>query len=64
MRRDDVDTFDEVSVAKGCLGLIRGKELMLTILNYMDRSALKGHRLGKIERPYFPIAYEPFKLTD
>jgi 2,3-bisphosphoglycerate-independent phosphoglycerate mutase len=64
VRRDDVDTFDEVSVAKGCLGLIRGKELMLTILNYMDRSALKGHRLGKIERPYFPIAYEPFRLTD
>ena len=64
VRRDDVDTFDEVSVAKGCLGLIRGKELMLTTLNYMDRSVLRGHRLGKIERPYYPHAYEPFKLTD
>jgi len=64
VRRDDVDTFDELSVAKGCLGLVRGKELMLNILNYMDRSVLRGHRLGKIERPYFPHAYEPFKLIE
>ena len=64
VRRDDVDTFDEVSLAKGCMGLLRGKELMLTILNYVDRSVLKGHRLGKTERPYFPLTYEPFKLIE
>ena len=64
IRCDGVGTFDEVSAAAGCLGLLRGRELMLTILNHVDRSAMLGHRLGRIERPYFPHAYEPFKLTD
>ena len=64
VRRDDVDAFDEVSAAGGCLGLLRGRELMLTILNYADRSALLGHRLGENERPYISETYEPFKLTD
>ena len=64
VRRDGVGTFDEVRAAAGCLGLLRGRELMLTILNHVDRSAMLGHRLGRIERPYFPHAYEPFKLTD
>ena len=64
IRRDEVDSFDEVSAATGCLGLLRGKELMLMMLNYSDRSALFGHRLGRTERPYFPDDYEPFKLTD
>jgi len=64
VRRDEVEAFDEVSAAKGCLGLLRGQELMLTMLNYADRSMLVGHRLGRTERPYFPRSYEPFKLTE
>lgn len=64
VRRDGVAAFNEVRAATGCLGLLRGKELMLTILNHMDRSALLGHRLGRIERPYHHQAYEPFKLSD
>jgi len=62
IRRDGVNSFDEVSAAYGCLGILRGRELMLMILNYSDRSALLGHRLGKTERPYFPSNYEPFRL--
>ncbi|MBW2259860.1 MAG: 2,3-bisphosphoglycerate-independent phosphoglycerate mutase [Deltaproteobacteria bacterium] len=64
IRRDEVDAFDEVRAAGGCLGLLRGQELMLTILNHADRSALLGHRLGGEERYYFPRTYEPFKLTE
>ena len=64
VRRDEVDSFDEVSAARGCLGLLRGRELMLTIINQADRSALLGHRLGKSERHYVPETYAPFKLTD
>jgi len=64
VRCDEVAAFDEISAAAGCLGLLRGEELMLMILNYSDRSALLGHRLGKTERPYFHDDYEPFKLTD
>jgi len=64
VRRDGVETFDEVSAAGGCLGLLRGGELMLTILNYADRSSLFSHRLGEKERSYISETYEPFKLTD
>jgi len=45
IRRDNVDAFDEVSAATGCLGLLRGRELMFMILNCSDRSSLLGHRL-------------------
>ncbi|MEA2039890.1 MAG: alkaline phosphatase family protein [Thermodesulfobacteriota bacterium] len=64
VRRDNVDAFDEVSVAAGCLGLLRGRELMTMILNFADRSMLYGHRLGRDERAYLSSDYEPFKLTD
>lgn len=64
IRRDEVDAFDEVHAAVGCLGLLRGQELMLTILNHADRSALLGHRLGNIDRPYVPTSYKSFKLTE
>ncbi len=64
VRRDGVTSFDEVSAARGCLGMLRGRELMLTILNHADRSALIGHRLGRCEMPYVPKDYEPFNRTD
>ncbi len=64
VRRDEVTAFDEISAAWGCLGLLRGQELMLMALNYSDRSVLHGHRLGKKEALHFPDTYEPFKLTD
>jgi 2,3-bisphosphoglycerate-independent phosphoglycerate mutase len=64
VRRDDVNAFDEVSAAGGCLGTLRGRELMLTILNHADRSALLGHCLGNSEKAYVAETYEPFKLTD
>ncbi|MDY6990453.1 MAG: alkaline phosphatase family protein [Thermodesulfobacteriota bacterium] len=64
VRRDGVNAFDEVSTAGGSLGMLRGRELMLTILNHADRSAMLGHHLGKGKRPYIPGAYDPFKLPD
>ncbi len=64
VRRDEVNALDEVSAAKGCLGLLRGRELMLTILNHSDRSSLVSHHLGRTERPYVPATYGPFKLED
>ena len=63
VRRDDVQGFDEVRAASGCLGLLKGRELMLTILNYNDRSVLAGHNMGSKEKIFFPSRYEPFKIT-
>lgn len=61
-RRDAVTAFDEISAAGGCLGFLRGEELMLMILNYGNRSTLMGHRLGPVERPYVPQGYRPFRM--
>ncbi len=48
--------------AAGCLGLLRGEELMLMILNYSGRAVLVGHRLGDVGRRYVPKSYKPFQL--
>ena len=61
VRRDKVTSFDEISAAKGCLGFLRGRELMLMLLNYADRSALVGHCLDGRSRPYMPRRYPPFE---
>lgn len=62
VRRDEVAAFDEMGPATGCLGLVRGEELMLMILNYSDRATLTGHRLGPIERYYVPRSYKAFQI--
>jgi 2,3-bisphosphoglycerate-independent phosphoglycerate mutase len=64
VRRDDVVSFDEMSAAKGCLGFLRGAELMLVLLNYANRSSLMNHQLGDRKRPCVPRDYESFRLTD
>lgn len=63
VRRDSVMTFDEISAASGCLGFLRGAELMLMLLNYSNRSTLMGHRLGAVEKQYVPADYRPFRMT-
>lgn len=40
VRRDRVRTFDEIAAASGCLGMLRGKELMLMALNFADKGSL------------------------
>ncbi len=64
VRVDDVDRFDEISCAKGAIGLIKGHELMSMILNLMDRGRLLG--LSDCEEPpfYFPGNFEPLCLKE
>lgn len=62
VRRDLMTAFDEIHAAQGCVGSLRGDELMRLLLNYADRSILLGHRLGPEEKPFFPHRYEPFLL--
>ena len=64
VRRDRVSRFDEVGTASGCLGLLRGRELMQMALNFADRSALATHQLGDKVRSFIPEAYPPFILND
>jgi 2,3-bisphosphoglycerate-independent phosphoglycerate mutase len=61
-RRDEVTQFDEVSCARGALGLVRGGELMWLILNFLDRSKLVGLMDSPRDQPFFPGKYTPIKL--
>ena len=63
VRRDNVVEYDEISAAGGCLGFLRGKELMLMLLNYSDRSVLASHQLGNEVCTYYPNKYPVFKLV-
>jgi 2,3-bisphosphoglycerate-independent phosphoglycerate mutase len=62
VRRDRVDRFDEISAASGCLGLMRGRELMQMILNSSDRAILAGLCLGETIRMYMPTDYPAFPI--
>ncbi len=61
--RDQVTQFDEVSCAQGSLGLVRGRELMYLILNFLDRGKLVGLRDSPRDQPYFPGKFKPFRIT-
>lgn len=61
VRRDDVCRFSEIHAAHGCLGILRGVELMYMILNFSDRGSLHGHQLGPVKKAYIPSDYEPFE---
>ncbi|MDD3579929.1 MAG: alkaline phosphatase family protein [Desulfobacca sp.] len=61
-RRDDVQQFNEISCAHGALALVRGKELMYLILNFLDRGKLFGLMDSPIDQPYFPGKYKPLKI--
>ena len=62
VRRDRVTTFDEISVAGGCLGAMRGREMIFTILNYLDRARLQGIHDSPYPVEYWPGNHEPFTL--
>lgn len=60
VRRDAVDAFDEINVAGGALGAMRGDEMMHMILNYLDRARLGGIHDTSLPQEFWPGDYEPF----
>ncbi len=64
VRRDRAERFDEVSAACGALGMLRGKEMMYLILNYLDRAKLAGTMYSELDQPFWPGEYAPFSLKD
>lgn len=61
-RRDAVKAFNEVDCAIGGLGIVRGKELMYLILNFLDRAKMKGLMDTPGDQPYYPGHYQPLTL--
>ncbi|WP_419787406.1 alkaline phosphatase family protein [Pseudodesulfovibrio sp.] len=64
VRRDMVTEYNEISVGCGCLGTMRGDEMMHMILNYTDRARLAGIHDSPVSRDYWPGDYFPFTLFD
>lgn len=62
VRRDKVAAFDEVEAAAGCLGCVRGVELMRLILNHLDKARLEGIRDTPEDCLYWPGEYQPFAI--
>ena len=64
VRRDGVRTFDEVSAAGGCLGLLRGTELFGLVLTHTGRARLAGTREAPDAADHWPAPYEPLRLDE
>jgi 2,3-bisphosphoglycerate-independent phosphoglycerate mutase len=62
VRVDGVKRFNEIDCARGALGLVRGREFMLLVLNHLDRCKLSHTSASVEEQPYWPGQYEPFRL--
>ena len=61
-RIDGVTCFDEISAAAGCLGQVRGPELMALVLNGLELAKLQGVMDTPEDRPFWPGPYAPFIL--
>lgn len=62
VRQDHVRAYDEIAAAQGALGHVRGRELILMILNALDRSKLQGLMDTPYNQPYWPGVYETLKV--
>ncbi len=64
VRVDEVTSFNEISCARGCLGTLRGNELMLMALNYLDRARLAGTADSPRPALFWPGTCEPFRIDE
>lgn len=64
VRRDEAGHYNEIACAKGSLGIIKGKELMHLILNFLDRAKMQGLMDTPTDQPYYPGNYKPLKLKN
>lgn len=64
VRKDSVTQYNEVDCAQGGLGIVKGKELMYLILNFLDKAKLYGLMDTPFDQPYYPGNYKPFVLKN
>jgi 2,3-bisphosphoglycerate-independent phosphoglycerate mutase len=61
-RKDKVGEFNEITCPRGGLGIVRGRELMYLILNFLDKAKMQGLMDSPVDQPYYPGNYKPLKL--
>ena len=62
VRRDYTAQFHETACAQGCLGLLRGPEIMFYVLNYLDRAKLRGLMDTMEDQHYWPGRRKLFRI--
>jgi 2,3-bisphosphoglycerate-independent phosphoglycerate mutase len=62
VRRDTVQTFDEIHGAQGALGFLKAREVMFLVLNGLDRAKLQGLMDGPDDHSYWPGPRSPFRV--
>jgi len=62
VRRDEVGHYNEIACAKGALSILKGKELMHMILNFLDRAKMQGLMDTPVDQPYYPGNFRPLKV--
>ena len=62
VRRDEVGYFNEIACARGSLSMMRGKELMHMVLNFLDRAKMQGLMDTPVDQPYYPGEYKPLVI--
>lgn len=62
VRRDKVGEFNEVTCPRGGLCIVKGKELMYLILNFLDRAKMQGLMDTPVDQPYYPGNYTPLTV--
>ena len=64
IRRDNINKYDEVSVSNGSLGWLKGREIMYSVLNYLDKGKLVGTRDAPADNPYMSKSSPPLRLSE
>jgi 2,3-bisphosphoglycerate-independent phosphoglycerate mutase len=59
VRKDRVAEFNEVTCPRGGLSIVKGRELMYLILNFLDRAKMQGLMDTPVDQPYYPGDYPP-----
>ena len=62
VRRDEVGHYNEIACAGGALSILKGKELMHMILNFLDRAKMQGLMDTPVDQPYYPGNCRPLKI--
>jgi 2,3-bisphosphoglycerate-independent phosphoglycerate mutase len=62
VRRDEVGHYNEIACAKGSLSILKGRELMHMVLNFLDRAKMQGLMDTPVDQPYYPGNYNPLKI--
>jgi 2,3-bisphosphoglycerate-independent phosphoglycerate mutase len=62
VRRDEVGHYNEIACAGGALSILKGKELMHMILNFLDRAKMQGLMDTPVDQPYYPGNCKPLKI--